>query len=155
MFARRPLRDLSSGLDFAAATLNLGGHPIRVMALRLAPPVFRLDLWSPECWRAYADDARQRRARLQTLLPSEPCLFGGDFNATNPRLVTDDRPRFKEAGRSVARGWRGTGTNDFPMVAVDQIWASPEFRWSQSYAKKTQNSDHRMLVAEFELIEPF
>lgn len=153
VFSKRPLSDPSKAMDFAAGTVELGGHRLRVVALRLLPPVFRLDAWSPDCWREYAEDARARRARIAELLAearaSGPCLMGGDFNATNPRLVTDNRPEMAEAGRAVGHGWRGTGTNDFPFAWVDQIWATPEVRWTQAFVQKTQNSDHRMVVADF------
>jgi endonuclease/exonuclease/phosphatase (EEP) superfamily protein YafD len=155
VFARRPLADPSKAIDFAAGTIELAGKRVRLVALRLLPPVFRLDLWSLDCWRNYAEDAARRRDRLKELLAqagaSGICLVGGDFNATNPRLITDNRPSWSEAGRSVGRGWRGTGTNDFPFVWVDQVWGSPEIRWEQAFAQKTENSDHRMLVADFRL----
>lgn len=155
VFTRRQLVNPAKAMDFAAGTVELSGKRIRLVALRLLPPVFRLDLWSLDCWRNYAEDAGQRRARLRMLLSeagaSDICLVGGDFNATNPRLITDHRPTWTEAGRSAGRGWRGTGTNDFPFVWVDQIWGSPEIHWVQAFAQKTVNSDHRMLVADFRL----
>ncbi|RYG27057.1 hypothetical protein EON82_00955 [bacterium] len=155
VFTRHPLTNPSKATDYAAATIELDGKRVRLVALRLLPPVFRLDLWSPDCWRNYAEDAAQRRKRLSELFTeagaSGICIVGGDFNATNPRLVSDNRPDWSEAGRSVGRGWRGTGTNDFPFVWVDQIWGSPEIRWSQAYVRKTRNSDHRMVVGDFRL----
>ena len=153
VFSRSPIASPTSATDFAAGTVELGGKKVRAVALRLAPPVFRLDWWSPECWREYAEDARRRRARVREILAeaSGICLVGGDFNSTNPRLVGDANPTWAEAGRAAGRGWRGTGTNDFPFVWVDQIWGSPEVRWEQAFVRKTQNSDHRMVVADFVL----
>ncbi len=156
VFSRGAVDAPAKAIDFAAGTVMLGRTRLRAIALRLSPPVFRLDLYNPSCWENYASDAAMRRKRLKEIFVlahlSEPCLLGGDFNATNPRLVTDSEPGFTEAGQSVGRTWRGTGTNDFPVVWTDQIWASPEIRWTQSYVRKTQNSDHRMVVADFQIV---
>ena len=153
VFARTPITDPAKSIDFAAGTVEIEGRKIRVVALRLRPPVFRLDLYDPGCWREYATDVARRRARMKALLDEAraegTCLVGGDFNATNPRLVTDARPAWAEAGASAIRGWRGTGTNDDPFVWTDQIWASPDLRWNQSQVRKTEHSDHRMVIADF------
>lgn len=158
VFARGEVADPAKEMDFAAGTVRLDGVAIRVVALRLSPPVFRLDLWNPDCWSTYSSDAIKRRERIaQILAPTPagvPLLMGGDFNATNPTLVTRNRHDLREAGQSAARGWRGTGTNDFPCVWTDQIWASPDIAWQQAYVQKTVNSDHRMVVADFRLKAP-
>ncbi len=155
VFSRRPISEAANAIDYAAGTTDLNGTKVRVVALRLAPPVFRLDWWSLDCWREYAEDARRRRTRVREILEDAQaegiCLVGGDFNATNPRLVRDAKPDWTEAGRAAGRGWRGTGTNDYPVVWVDQIWGSPHIRWNQAFAQKTENSDHRMVVADFTL----
>lgn len=155
VFSRRPILDPAKGRDFAAGTVELAGRPVRIVALRLSPPTFRLDWWSLDCWREYAEDAARRRERVAAILAETRakgvCLVGGDFNATNPRLVRDARPDWAEAGRSAGRGWRGTGTNDYPVAWVDQIWGSPEVRWRGAAVGKTENSDHRMVVGDFRL----
>ena len=149
IFAHSPLSDPVVDHDFVAATLHVGGQPVRIVSLRLAPPVFRLDWWNPECWRAYADDLRARRVRFGDIATraklGETWIVGGDFNATNPRIVRDHFPNAREAKKS-AHTWIGTGTNDYPFAPVDQIWSSG--RWVQASVVQTQNSDHRMVVGE-------
>lgn len=157
-----PITDTANAMDFAAGTVTISTAKVRVVSLRLYPPMFRLDLWNPDCWRSYARDTTERRARVKAILAearvSGPCIVGGDFNATNPRIVTDVAPALTEAGRTAESGWRGTGTNDFPWVWVDQIWGSPDVHWAQAFVRKTHNSDHRIVIADFwlpDLIAPW
>lgn len=151
IFSHQPLTDIVSKRDYVAATVATSGRPIRVVSLRLHPPMFRLDLWNPECWRAYAADTRARRRRFAEIAKEarlgERWIVGGDFNATNPRIVNDILPKATEAKRAVGRSWIGTGTNDYPLAPVDQIW-SLSLGWSQAWVVKTRHSDHRMVVAE-------
>ena len=74
---------------FVQARVRLAsGTEIEVVSTRFVPAVFRLDLWSPECWREQARNRRQRRAqvravaqRIASLPPDLPVVLGGDFNA--------------------------------------------------------------------------
>lgn len=142
----------SSGIDFARAEVELGRRRLKVVSLRLQPPVFRLDWYSPDCWRTYSDDLKTRRERVAELASGlgDAFIIGGDFNTTNP--TTFRSIPATEAHRASGRGWPGTGTNDFPLVRVDQIWGSNAIAWKQAYVQKTMNSDHRMVIADFELI---
>ncbi len=135
--------------DFVAGTLHIRETRVRIVSLRLTPPLFRLDYWNPECWRAYAEDTRARRNRFKEIVGavglSDDWIVGGDFNATNPRIVRDTLPRAEEAMRTQGRTWPGTGTNDFPFAPVDQLWSN---WWMQAWVRKTNHSDHRMVIAE-------
>jgi len=113
----------------------------------------------PECWTAYADNKAGRRKELAAIarfvaLESKGgrVILGGDFNIPPDRTVTRVldpicRDVFLEAGR----GWGATAVNDYPMVRIDQIWASSHFKAVNFYSKKTRSSDHQMTVAEFGL----
>ena len=77
------------------ATLASGAR-LNVISLRLRPALVRLDLWSPDCWRAQTENRRQRRRELQqvvALMASEgdavPWIVGGDFNAPAGDAVFD------------------------------------------------------------------
>ncbi|MEQ1822435.1 MAG: endonuclease/exonuclease/phosphatase family protein [Fimbriimonadaceae bacterium] len=142
-----------SGRDFAACKIFIEGSTWRVISLRLAPPVFRLDWWNPDCWREYAEDAKKRRQRIGAIrMEAGPLdnqtneLIAGDFNTTH--LGISD---LSDVARKAGRGWMGTGTNDFPLARVDQLWSSNHLNWHQAFVLKTKNSDHRMLVADFEV----
>lgn len=155
IFSHQPLTDIVSKRDYVAATTATSGSPIRVVSLRLHPPMFRLDLWNPECWSAYAADTEARRTRFAEIAQEaqlgDRWIVGGDFNATNPRIVNDLYPKATEAKRAVGRSWIGTGTNVYPFAPVDQLWSlSPG--WSQAWVVKTKHSDHRMVVGETESV---
>jgi hypothetical protein len=138
------------------------GERFFVVSLRLSPPVFRLDYWTLDCWKAYVDDRRRRTEELdeivttiRDLAPGVPVIVGGDFNGT----PTEDfqgslrrlcRDSYVEAGR----GWGGTGTNDFPFVRFDQIWANPALRPVETVSRRSLHSDHRMVRATFAAAEP-
>lgn len=145
-----PLKDVRIGREFVAASVDCGPTAIRVISLRLSPPVFRLDLWSPQAWRDYASDLAARKAEFKSILsraeivPSKVWIIGGDFNTTNPRVVTDALPQAREAMRTTGRSWRGTGTNEFPFAQIDQLWSAG---WASAHVVRIQSSDHRMLVA--------
>ena len=79
-------------------------------------------------------------------------IVGGDFNAP-PRdaALTPLRPRLFDTFTEAGRGWGNTGTNDYPLFRVDQIWASRGFKAESVTAHKTIHSDHRMVVCDLVL----
>ncbi len=145
------------GSDFARARVRLAsGAEVEVLSLRLVPPPFSLDLWLPECWSDYAESRRKRRAQLQRILaqldavaPDVPVIVGGDFNAPpGDAIFRLLRPRFADAFWSGGIGWGNTITNDRPVVRIDQVWTSDHFQPIAVFARKTLNSDHRMVVCD-------
>jgi endonuclease/exonuclease/phosphatase (EEP) superfamily protein YafD len=149
ILAKGPVANSIRDRDFVAAEVTRGTTILKVVSLRLKPPVFRLDFYNPAAWSEYREDAASRRARLKEIqTQSRAEIVGGDFNSTNPHLVEG----LQEAHQVVGRGWPGTDTNDYPYVRVDQIWGGENIKFHQSYVTKTENSDHRMVIADFELI---
>jgi endonuclease/exonuclease/phosphatase (EEP) superfamily protein YafD len=151
--------DLAADLraNFVQARVVLpSGSAVEVISTRLVPAVFRLDLWSPDCWREHRENRQRRRAqlaalvrRLQALPPTVPLIVGGDFNAPQGDAVFHLlRPRLHDTFGEGGRGWGNTITNDVPFLRIDQIWASAAFRSVNVGARKTQHSDHRMVVAD-------
>jgi len=150
----------AAGGDFARARVRLAsGTEVEVLSLRLLPQPFSLDLWSPKCWTDYAESRRSRRAQLCRIVKQldsvaleVPVILGGDFNAPPGdavfRLL---RPRFADAFRRAGIGWGNTITNDRPISRIDQIWTSAPLQPSAVFARKTRNSDHRMVVCDLRL----
>jgi hypothetical protein len=136
---------LASGMDLVVASLRL--HPVPL----------RLDLWSPACWRAYAENRRTQRRQLQVIAKdatshsgASSLILGGDFNAPAGDPVFDSLPReLSDAFREAGVGWGNTILNDWPVHRIDQIWAGSRLRALTVHAKATRHSDHRMVVAEF------
>ena len=78
-----------------ARVLMKSGLEVEVFSLRLVPAVFRLDLWSPGCWKRAGGGAAGGSGRNSMSSRSEspllprpsPVVLGGDFNA-HPQEVT-------------------------------------------------------------------
>lgn len=142
---------------FVHAEVTLAsGLEAEVVCLRLNPPVSRLDFWSPGFWRDHRDNRIRHRTELQAVMkslrsPDETThvIVGGDFNspagdgAFEP-LVSRLHDTFREGGQ----GWGKTGTNEFPLFRVDQIWTGWSFRAETVMARKTRHSDHRLVVCD-------
>lgn len=145
--------DVKRSINFTAARLD----GTLIVSLRLAPPVFRLDYWNPECWSHYAANKRARRVELRRLAEfvareadGAPLILGGDFNTPPDHTITEAISGIaNDAYARAGRGWGPTAINNYPMVRIDQIWASDKYEPVNSFSKKTLHSDHRMALADF------
>jgi len=145
---------------FVRGTLGLGdGKEIEVVSLRLEPPETNFELWSPACWQAHTRNRQKRRDQLRQLLTEmegakagRPCIVGGDFNApAGDAIFRLLRGFLKDSFREAGAGWSNTALNSFPVVRVDQIWTDERTQAIGARVKKTQNSDHRMVICDLEL----
>ncbi len=136
-----------------AEALCSGAAGITLVSLRLLPVELRLDLWKPACWRAHRDHRREQVRQVQSiasgLAEAKSLIVAGDFNAPQGDRVF----RFLPAGLrdSFAMGGRGIGNtvlNDIPVLRIDQIWVSRDFRVVQSFVLRSAISDHRMVVSD-------
>lgn len=161
IIARGRVRQLDAnpltGMFLTGAQVRLpSGTNIRVYSVRLSPPVFRIDLWSPGCWRELSADRRSRREQVRLLAdevgatPSTtPVIIGGDLNAPAGdaafRLL---KPSLHDTFREAGIGWGNTVLNETPILRFDQVWACKNIRATAVAAKKTLHSDHRMVVCD-------
>jgi hypothetical protein len=143
-----------------AGTVHLeNGSQLNCVSLRLAPPVSRLDFWSGGFWadhRARRDLHRQQLckvlARASEFAPPAGLVIGGDFNTVPlDRALDEMTPALAEAFTRAGRGWGATGTNDWPLFRVDQMWSNPAVAVTRVTAEKTRYSDHRMVVCDVNL----
>jgi endonuclease/exonuclease/phosphatase (EEP) superfamily protein YafD len=133
-----------------------GVEEVEVFSLRLSPPASPPELWSPADWRQQAAARRARREQVREIvrqteaLPSEvPVIVGGDFNApARDAIFRLLRPRLHDAFAEGGRGWGHTVLNDTPMLRIDQVWVSDHFRAVAVVARRTQRSDHRMVIGD-------
>lgn len=143
-------------LPFVHGVVTLpSGMEVDVVSLRLSPPVSRLDLWSPGFWRAHRDNRVKHRERIREVMDAIEesratyVIVGGDFNApAGDGAMTLLRSRLYDTFCRAGRGWGNTGTNEFPLFRVDQIWASRGLRAESVRARRTVHSDHRMVVCD-------
>ena len=142
-----------------ARVLLTGGDDVRIASLRLEPPLVRVDLWSPDCWREQTANRRRRRSELGAICDTVresadglPTIVGGDFNAPpGDAVFAVLKPELHDAFAEAGRGWGNTIINAASFFRIDQIWLSPHFRAVDVYARTTKHSDHRMVVCDVEL----
>jgi vancomycin resistance protein VanJ len=154
------ISDARSHFVYAEVELPTGSV-IDVVSTRLSPPIPRFDFWQPDFW----SDHRMKRIshreqinriieHLQSVPSGSQLIVGGDFNAP-PR---DDalallRPHLFDAFLTAGSGWGATGTNEYPLFRVDQVWVSNCLQPVSVTAKKTKHSDHRMVVCDLVIAE--
>ena len=159
ILARGAMRQsfVDRGSHFAAATVVLpDGRELRCVSLRLVPPPSRLDFWSGGFWSDHRDlrnlhrrQLRQIKAHISETPSAAPLLIGGDFNTVGlDRALDELRPRLTDAFTTSGTGWGATGTNDWPLFRVDQVWTDSLFVPTRVFAEKTNASDHRMVVCD-------
>ena len=145
---------------FAEARVTLAnGLERAVIAARLSPYDLRADVGSPRYWRVQCAIRRQQRAQLDWLVqriaaipPGVPLIVGGDFNlAGNDALLRSLQPRLHDTFRAAGTGLGNTLINEFPFLRIDQIWASAAVPAVHVVARRTEHSDHRLVIADLVL----
>ena len=47
----------------------------------------------------------------------------------------------------------GTAINEYPFVRIDQIWHTDKLRPAVVWAKKSNSSDHRIVISDFTFVD--
>lgn len=128
------------------------------VSLRLMPPQFRLDYWSPDLWQSQRENLVNRRAQLRNILDriNEMEIRGGDFssiivagdiNAIPSQIRAKDFD-LHDLGSSYGVNWGGTAVNEYPLARIDRVWIKPDIfpEEHRVVTEKTKYSDHRMVV---------
>lgn len=151
--------DRIQGNFTAARWLGPEGERLNLVSLRLAPPVLRLDLYSPDAWRNFADSRELRKQEVDEMAADlksanfTPDLIGGDWNTPpDPFSQSALTAGLTDAYLSTGRWLGATCVNPYPnIVRIDQIWGSPKVRFLNTWVVKTEFSDHRIVVSDFTL----
>jgi vancomycin resistance protein VanJ len=137
------------------------GSVIEVVSTRLSPPVPRFDFWRPDFWSDHREKRIDHRKQinevvqhLQSVPSGSHLIVGGDFNAP-PRddALKGLQSRLTDAFGVAGSGWGATGTNEYPLFRVDQVWVSNSLKPVLVMARKTRHSDHRMVVCDLMIAE--
>jgi hypothetical protein len=140
---------------FVAGSVGLeNGRRFTCISLRLTPPPARLDFWSAGFWADHRNLRQQHRQQLQQIKSridahwnSRPLVLGGDFNTVpRDRALDELQPTFHDTFISGGRGWGATGTNDWPLFRVDQIWTNSRPQNTCTRTIRTDSSDHRIVI---------
>lgn len=141
-----------------AARVKTAKESFVAASFRLTTPPFRVDVWSPSAWQALAAHRSVQRAQLQALmnflntLPGDTSIIiGGDCNAPGGDAIFRVlRPRLTDAYREGGRGWCNTFQDGFPILRIDQLWYSRDWRAATLVVRHTPHSDHYLVVCDFE-----
>jgi endonuclease/exonuclease/phosphatase (EEP) superfamily protein YafD len=142
---------------FVQARVRLAsGIEVEVVSVRFVPAVFRLDLWSPQCWCEQAENRNARREqvdaivrRLKAVPEAIPVILGGDLNAPQgDAAFRPFLPRLRDTFHKAGRGWGNTMINELPFLRIDQIWSSRSVCPLNVVARTTRHSDHRMVISD-------
>ena len=76
-------------------------------------------------------------------------MIGGDFNAPGgDQIYQTMAPRFRDSWAVAGRGWGKTSLNEYPIHRIDQIWITDDFKPVNVTARKSEGSDHRMVICD-------
>jgi vancomycin resistance protein VanJ len=141
--------------NFVMADAQVGGRSMQLVSLRLLPPVGRVDLWNPNCWRDQKQNRVARREELEEILRfvrahrrTVPLIIGGDFNAVAGDASLRPIGFLIDSFDAAGRGLGNTAVNDYPFARIDRIFVSSDVRVLASTVRKTRHSDHRMLIVD-------
>jgi endonuclease/exonuclease/phosphatase (EEP) superfamily protein YafD len=140
----------------AARVRLASGASVSVIGAHLTPPVFELDLLSPDHWRAQQRNRRTRQEQAQEiaqlaaeLAQSDPVILAGDLNCPQgDASLRPLRPLLSDAFREGGVGWGNTVLNEFPVMRFDQVWCSSELRAVRVKSVRSRISDHRIVIAD-------
>jgi len=135
------------------------GHPFEVVNVHLTTAATDLALWRRHAWHDHRMNRAMRLREISmvwqglkqtTNFPNSPALFGGDFNAgatdiVHRQMSSNSVDAFAAAGT----GWGNTYQRRFPILRIDQLYATPHFKPVRCRTVTTRHSDHRMVVADF------
>ena len=143
----------------ARARVELGsGEEIAVLGTHLASTRPSFHLWLRDRWHRLAQDRRMRREEMREVVgvmdavpAGTPIILAGDFNApAGDAVFSLLRPRLRDAFGEAGRGWGSTWSSKLPLVRIDQVWISKEWRAVNVVARWAGPSDHRMVVCDLE-----
>lgn len=156
--ANGKLERINAGMDshFCHAVVTLeDGRQADIVSLRLSPPVFLLDFWSGKFWKKHHETRLKHREQLQAIVDhlnesavTDCWIIGGDFNAVGGDGCLSPLESFQDTFRQSGTGWCNTGTSDYPLFRVDQIWVNGNVRSTINKSFPTNHSDHRAVVAD-------
>lgn len=140
----------------AARVRSQSGLSVRVIGAHLTPPVFELNLLSPDQWRAQRRNRATRREQVRQIaqLASElarrgPLVLAGDLNCpARDAALRDLEPVLRDAFREGGVGWGNTVLNELPVMRFDQVWCSSELQAVRVKPVRSRISDHRIVIAD-------
>lgn len=149
------------GKHFVSAEVEHLDRSIHVVSLRLSPPVSNLEFWTAEFWRRHRDTRILHRKQIREIaselspLNAPTIIVGGDFNSVpgDGAMLSLEQLRLRDSFVVAGLGYGATGTNQWPLFRVDQVWSNAKLTPIATTSRKSKCSDHRIVVADFSLSE--
>lgn len=89
---------------------------------------------------------------IQQIDLNTPLIVGGDFNTPpGDSLFRKLRPRLRDSFPEGGIGLGNTIINDIPLSRIDQLWVSRHFRIHSVLVRRTEHSDHRLVICDVSL----
>jgi endonuclease/exonuclease/phosphatase (EEP) superfamily protein YafD len=139
-----------------AAAVEVDGRRLGVVDVHLHLPYLRPRFWSAAAWRAAAERFRIREDQMHVAVGAAkafdsdlPVLVGGDFNTPPGDLLFRALPEgLRDSFRVAGVGMGNTIVNDMPISRIDYVWAPEALETHSAVARRTNHSDHRLVVAD-------
>ena len=135
------------------------GLEVHIFNVHLSAPVAKFDVSSAQVWREQRASREVHRAemlrivtRLEKVPGAMPLIMGGDFNVpAGDAVLRPLKPRLHDTFRERGIGWGNTVLNEFAILRIDQVWTSKHFRTLAVAARRSQHSDHRIVICDLVL----
>jgi len=143
--------------------LTPAGFLIDVTNIELEPYLPSHKLWQIEVWSRLAQTRVENRRQLRHYLGENQLTSGTIGRIVSGGFGTppgDDVFRPLESASMVDAfadsgvGWGNTYPADYPLVRLDQVWASPNLKPIKTFTALNPGSTHRIVVADFEIVPP-
>lgn len=162
------------GWRFIPCFVELDGVRFNVVSVHLQGAVTDMGLHRFSTWERHylnrlsrREDMRNARSWLKTYNTASsidvgqppnaptPSIIGGDFNApAGDAVFRELEPEFTNAFDAVGSGWGNTFPNHSPMLRIDHVYANDQLKPIRAMTVETVNSDHRMVVVDYQLVLP-
>lgn len=159
IIARGKLSESGDAMFYKAGTAEIDERTFFIVSLRLLTSSPRVDLWSPACWRAQCHTRKRQIEQIteiaEILPPDTTLIIGGDFNVPQrDKVFSFIRDETEDTFKAGGRGWCNTILVEYPMLRIDQIWASPALVCVDAVSRKCPKTDHKLYTAVLKLHQP-
>ena len=137
----------------------LNGRKLNLLNVHLISAATNMKLYRRDCWREHIQNRTLRQFEMAyslaglkqyTSYPQFPAIVAGDFNApANDAVHRMMEKEFTDAFAAVGTGWGNTYHRSLPLLRIDHIYSSDKLIPVRSRTFRRDESDHRMVVADF------
>lgn len=147
ILSRLPITEIQTKEFLTAATIRIGGRPIRLLNVHTLPP--RLSEYLPDHHKALGEILEIAK-KLNT--NGRSFIIAGDFNSTQYSRFAKEMSKYaNDAWDLMGVGFGNTSPNGvfpFPPIRIDHIYLSKNLLVSNIFLSLGTGSDHKPIVAD-------